>query len=166
MTDLIVVNPEIPPNTGNLGRLTLGFGVKLVIVGEPSFDLSADAARKRAGLDYWEDVELIQFPDWQALRQEREGPFHLLTKFSDRQLTEAHIQPDHDLIVGCESTGVPETVHSDPGVNRWSLPMAGSIRSYNQANAAAMGLYEAFRQHGHDQLDNPYSGQSPTDYQT
>ncbi len=146
LLDLVVVEPEIPPNTGNLGRLTLGWGTRLIIVGEPSFDLSNDAALKRAGLDYWSEVDLVRFAEWKEFKRQHDGALHLLTKRASQPLAETTLRHQDALVVGSETRGAPEEVRRDPDVRAWTLPMSDQIRSYNVCNAAAMGLYEAHRQ--------------------
>lgn len=162
MFDVTLVNPEIPPNTGNIGRLTLGAKSGLRIVGDPAFDLSDDAALKRAGLDYWEDVDLTRHESWANYKTETTGRYHLITKFAGAPYHRADFQPGDQLIFGGENHGVPDTVHEDPDVTAWCLPMSDRIRAFNVCNAVAVVLFEALRQNRPDWFsETPFSGDAP-----
>ncbi len=146
MFTVVLYRPEIPPNTGNIGRLTLGTGSNLVIVGKPGFELTEEAAVKRAGLDYWDKVRPVCYPTWAEYCRAPVNNRYLLTKFSSK----AYYQPDYcegdHLIFGGETRGVPESIHSDPSVQPICLPMCNKIRAYNLANSVSAVLFEALRQ--------------------
>lgn len=146
MLNVVLVNPEIPPNTGNIGRLTLGTGTRLHIVGEPNFDLDNDRALKRAGLDYWDDVDLTTHSGWTDYKTDRDGQFVLATKFADRTYDEISYEPNDSLIFGGETRGVPSTLAEDSDVVPVCLPMNDRIRSYNVCNTVTVLLFEALRQ--------------------
>lgn len=139
--------PQIPPNTGNIGRLCVGFGVPLYLIGDLGFSMQ-DRALKRAGLDYWPhlDVELFQdFDDfWQKKVQNnaRCRVFCLSTKGSTLIET-ISFQKDDILLFGNETSGFPQEKSDHYNIERIKLPMSDEIRSYNLANAAAMSLYAA-----------------------
>ncbi len=135
--------PEIPPNTGNIGRLCVGMGAALQIIGPCAFDFS-DHALRRAGLDYWPNLVWKLHPDpdhfleWLGDRQ----PW-LLTKGGLWRFDEPEYGPEDVLIMGNELRGLPE-----PWLARWSertvrIPINGPIRSYNLANATAVVLAHA-----------------------
>ncbi len=156
MLNVVLLNPEIPPNTGNIGRLTLGTNSRLIIVGQPGFDLSSDAAVKRAGLDYWDDVDVVLYDNWQDYKKDTTGPRFLVTKFAARRYDQADYQPGSHIIMGGENKGAPEEVHEDPDVTRVCLPMSGKIRSFNVCNATAVVLFEALRH-----ISPPWFQQTP-----
>ncbi len=158
MMNVVLLNPEIPPNTGNIGRLTLGTNSRLIIVGQPAFDLSNDAAVKRAGLDYWADVEVELYDSWEEYKGATSGPRFLATKFAPTRYDRAGYQPGSHIIMGGENKGAPAEVHEDPEVTRVCLPMSGKIRSFNVCNATAVILFEALRQVSPDWFEEtPYS---------
>jgi len=155
---IVLIRPEIPPNTGNIGRLTLGTNTRLHIVGEPQFDLDRDTAVKRAGLDYWERVDWIQYPDWETYRDRTDGPRVLLSKFGETAYTEYSFSDETHLIFGGETRGAPETVHQDKQIPSLHIPMNNEIRSFNLANTVGIVLFEALRQNQFPGLENtPYS---------
>jgi tRNA (cytidine/uridine-2'-O-)-methyltransferase len=135
---LAVYHPAIPQNTGNLGRLCVGFSAHLHIIGPCFFDFS-DKALRRAGLDYWPHLDWTlheddeAFLDWLGDRQ----PW-LITKFASIRFDQADYQSDDVLLVGNENSGLPESWHDRWPDRRIAIPMSGPIRSFNQANAAAM----------------------------
>lgn len=159
MFNVVLYKPEIPPNTGNIGRLTLGSGCKLSIVGEPLFELDNDSAVKRAGLDYWENVELQQYDDWTTyIDSDSPKSRFLITKFADRPYHSAEFYPGDHLIFGGETRGVPDSIQNSSTVKPICIPMKNEVRSYNLANSVAVVLFEALRQVNPDWFNNtPYS---------
>ena len=135
--------PQVPPNTGNIGRLCVGFGAHLHLIGPIAFDMS-DKALRRAGLDYWQHLTLSLYAspeDFLAWLGDRR-PW-LVTKFGTTLFTEAPYQEDDVLLLGNEVRGLPLEWH-----HRWpdrglSIPILGPIRAYNLGNAAAMVLSHA-----------------------
>jgi len=146
MFEVVLLNPEIPSNTGNIGRLVLGCGAGLCVVGEPGFDLSEDAALRRAGLDYWPRVDLRRHPSWEAFRGRARGGLVLASKHGTVPYHHHDFEPGDHLLFGGENRGAPEAVHDDPAVQVVRLPMRPAIRAYNLANAVAVVLFEALRQ--------------------
>ncbi len=157
MLNVVLVNPEIPPNTGNIGRLTLGVGAKLHIIGKPSFDLDDDRDLKRAGLDYWEDVDLSTHDSWCKYKSDRDGQFIVATKFASCSYDEVKYKPDDSLIFGGETQGIPQSIAEEPEVIPVCLPMTENIRSYNVCNTVSVLLFEALRQNDIDPDRTPYS---------
>ena len=149
MIDIVLFEPEIPPNTGNIIRLCANTGVRLHLVEPLGFSMEAKALR-RAGLDYHEFAEVTLHADWSALRGALSGRrlFALTTKgacnFFDAEFT-----ADDVLIFGPESRGLPAAVlEAFPPEQRLRLPMQPSSRSLNLANTVAIAVYEAWRQLG------------------
>lgn len=147
MFTVVLLNPEIPTNTGNIGRLTLGCGARLAVVGEPSFDLTDDAALRRAGLDYWPRVDLRRHRSWEDYLRRSTGRDRVVVSKRASVPYHAHsYRPDGHLIFGSETGGIPERVFHHPGVDAVRLPMRDTIRAYNLANSVAAVLFEALRQ--------------------
>ncbi len=150
MLHIVLVEPEIPPNTGNIGRLCVGTGSRLHLVEPLGFSLD-DKSVRRAGLDYWSDLDLQRWPSIDAyltaLNQER-ARFHLLSTKASRSHTEAQFQDGDHLIFGRETRGLPESLLHQYPDHTLRLPMLPAIRSYNLATAVAGVLFEAVRQTG------------------
>lgn len=149
MLDLVLYQPQIPPNTGNIMRLCANTGARLHLVGPIAFDLS-DAALRRAGLDYRDQAVVTVHDSWSAVRAFL-GPRRWFAV--DVAGTRAHSDPQfrHDdvLVFGCERTGLPAQVLAQFTADRvLRIPMVPGSRSLNLANAAAVVLYEAWRQAG------------------
>ena len=148
MFDIVLFEPEIPPNTGNVIRLCANTGCRLHLVQPLGFRLE-DRQLKRAGLDYHEFATMRVHADWAALQAALPGrQFGFSTKFSGR-IDEAAFRPGDILVFGPETRGLPEDVLAsfDPR-RRMRLPMVPGSRSLNLSNAVAVAVYEAWRQNG------------------
>jgi tRNA (cytidine/uridine-2'-O-)-methyltransferase len=149
---VVLVEPEIPPNTGNIARLTAAAASPLHLVGPLGFRIDAKAVR-RAGLDYWHLVDLRRHVDFahflEAFRAESPGGrIHLFSTKATTSYLDARFAPGDALVFGRESVGLaPELVekHQDRLVG---IPTLGGVRSLNLANAAGIALFEALRQTG------------------
>jgi tRNA (cytidine/uridine-2'-O-)-methyltransferase len=138
-----LMHPEIPGNTGNVGRLCVGVGARLHLVHPLGFDVSEKAVR-RAGLDYWRDVDVVEHPDTEAFLAWAEG--RVVVAFSargERSFAEVDYPEGVVLLFGCESRGLPAEVEARFG--GVLIPAPGRIRSMNLSNAVAVGVYEALR---------------------
>ena len=150
--NIVLVEPEIPPNTGNIGRLCSVTQTKLHLIEPLGFDLD-DSRLKRAGMDYWQHVEWKIWESWTAFAGslpedaklwfiETGGP----TCYSDAQFSRGDY-----LVFGRESSGLPEQLYRDAGKRWLYIPMfRGDARSLNISNCVALVLYEAIRQLGFD----------------
>ena len=149
MFDIVLYEPEIPPNTGNLLRLAANTGCRLHLVRPLGFSLS-DRALKRSGLDYGDIADLTVHEDWKACRAHFTGrTVYAFTTRSKRCYAEARFAPDDVLLFGPETRGLPIAVLDElPAERRLRLPMTPGSRSINLANAAAAAVYEAWRQQG------------------
>ena len=149
MLNIILYQPEIPPNTGNIIRLCANTGARLHLVGPLGFQLD-NTRVKRAGLDYAEMVHVRQYVNWNVFKQEH--PEMRIWAFStrgQRSYNEADFMTGDGLLFGPETRGLPETVLAEAGSDRClHLPMADASRSLNLSNTVAVGLYEAWRQLG------------------
>jgi len=146
MFNVILVEPEIPPNTGNVGRLCLATKSTLHLVKPLGFSID-DRQLKRAGLDYWDDVDLKVWDSVQALlKAERENDrcFFVTTK-STRAYWEVKFRPGDFLIFGREAKGLPEELLKAHASRCITIPMEGT-RSLNLATAVGIVLFEALRQ--------------------
>lgn len=153
MFHVIFYEPRIPPNTGNAIRMVAATGCTLHLVEPLGFDLS-DAKLRRAGLDYHDLARVVVHPDLDAtLRHVAEhgsGRLHAFTGRASTTFGEIAYQPGDALLLGPEPDGLPEHVLDDPRVTtRLRIPMLPGIRSLNLSNAAAVAVYEAWRQHGY-----------------
>ena len=148
MADLNIVlyEPEIPDNTGNIGRTCVATGTKLHLIEPLKFQLT-DRAVKRAGMDYWKDVDVTRYFDWQDFLERNPGAKIYMATTKGRQLyTEVSYEPDCYLMFGKESAGIPEEILKEHKETCIRIPMMGESRSLNLSNAAAIVLYEAPRQ--------------------
>jgi tRNA (cytidine/uridine-2'-O-)-methyltransferase len=147
MFHVVLVEPEIPPNTGNIGRLCVAAGATLHLVHPLGFQIN-DRELKRAGLDYWPHLELREWADWEAFVAS--GPpllrcFFLTTKSTRSYLTQ-RFEPGDFLVFGRETRGLPETLIAANADRALTIPMAPAARSLNLATAVGIVLYEAMRQ--------------------
>jgi len=146
---IILYQPEIPPNTGNIIRLCANTGANLHLVGPLGFQLDHNRV-KRAGLDYAELARVQQYVNWEAFRTQH--PDMRIWAFStrgQRRYDQAEFSPDDGLLFGPETRGLPAEVLADMGqAHCLRLPMADASRSLNLSNTVAVGLYEAWRQLG------------------
>ncbi len=149
MIRITLVEPEIPPNTGNIARLCAATRVPLHIVGVPGFRMD-DRAVKRAGLDYWPEVELHRHTTMDELKQELpQSRFVYFSKKADRSYVEWDYQPDDCLVFGRETRGLPEELLQANWSHCVKIPILNlQVRSLNLATAVAMALGEALRQTG------------------
>ncbi len=145
---IVLYQPEIPQNAGNIGRTCVALGAKLWLVRPLGFRMDQRHLR-RAGLDYWQHLDWEVVDDWAALRQrlpERE-PW-LLTKTAERSYTTAAFGTGDVLVFGSETQGLPPSLLEAAGDRALRIPMRGEARSLNLACAVAIAAYEARRQMG------------------
>jgi tRNA (cytidine/uridine-2'-O-)-methyltransferase len=149
MINVALVEPEIPPNTGNIARLCAATRTPLHIVGVAGFRLD-DRAVRRAGLDYWPEVQLSRHRDLDALRAALAASrFVYLTTKARRSYTDWRYINGDCLIFGRETRGLPEDVLRENAANCVTIPMLNpNVRSLNLATSVAIVLYEALRQTG------------------
>jgi tRNA (cytidine/uridine-2'-O-)-methyltransferase len=149
MFNVILYEPEIPPNTGNIMRLCANTGARLHLVEPLGFTLDEKQLR-RAGLDYREWAEVRTYRNLDHVLQElRPGRLYAFTTKATRFYTEPNYQPSDALLFGPETRGLPLAVlQSLPEDQRLRLPLQPGNRSLNLSNSVAVALYEAWRQHG------------------
>ncbi len=149
MFHVVLVEPEIPPNTGNIARLCLAADAELHLVRPLGFSLD-DRQLRRAGMDYWHQVNVTVWENWDALWQARlSAPTArrwFLTTKSTRAHWDADFQPGDYLIFGRETRGLPESLLAAHPAESLTIPMVPGARSLNLATAAGIVLFEALRQ--------------------
>ncbi len=151
MFELVLYQPEIPPNTGNIIRLAANTGCRLHLVKPLGFELS-DRHLKRAGLDYHEYAELVVHENWAACRAHFAGrTLYAFTTKAARLFAEVDYRPGAVLVFGPETRGLPaEVLDEFPPAQRLRLPMRPGQRSLNLSNACAVAVFEAWRQCGYE----------------
>ena len=148
MFHVVLVEPEIPQNTGNIARTCAATGCKLHLIEPLGFSID-DKHLKRAGLDYWDSVEVFVHPDLEDLFRSLAGArMHFFTTKARKRYDEAEYREGDALIFGRETRGLEEELlkaHKEECVR---IPMIGETRSLNLSNAAAIGIFEGLRQNG------------------
>ena len=149
MFDIVLYQPQIPPNTGNIIRLCANTGARLHLIEPLGFALDEKSCR-RAGLDYHELADVRCWPGLEAyLACVQPDRIWAVTKFGQTRYDEAGFRPGDSLLFGSEQTGLPENVHQMiPAPQKLCLPMQAGARSLNLSNAVSVVLYEAWRQTG------------------
>lgn len=150
--NVVLVEPEIPPNTGNVARLCAATGATLHLVGPLGFRLD-DRELKRAGMDYWEQVRWKYWENWEELRRDAQAGtpvpprFYFVTTRSKRPYTEPRYREDDFLVFGRETAGLPSELLAANAGTTITIPMFNpQARSLNLATAVGIVLYEALRQ--------------------
>lgn len=145
--NVVLVEPLIPQNTGNIGRLCVGTASILHLIEPLGFDLSEKAVR-RAGLDYWSDLELRVHPGWEAYLDSVEPGSRIYgtSRHASRLYTDVRFRAGDHLLFGKETTGLSVAVLDTLGSRVLSVPRMGPVRSHNLGNTASIVLYEALRQ--------------------
>jgi len=148
MVNIVLVNPEIPHNTGAIGRLALATDATLHLIEPLGFDIS-DKAVKRSGLDYWKDIKLKKWISWKAFENSLtdDARLFMLTTKSTKPHWDAKFEKDDYLVFGRETKGLDAALIAQHRELAFRIPMVeGSTRSLNLATSVGIVLYEAFRQ--------------------
>ena len=145
---IVLIEPEIPPNTGNIARLCGATGTVLHLVGKLGFSTD-DRQLKRAGLDYWSEVEIHYWGSLDDLKHAyQEGRFIYTSKKAEKSHIEAGFREGDFIVFGKETVGLPEELLEANRDNTVRIPIFGKVRSLNLSTAAGIVLYEALRQTG------------------
>lgn len=148
MLNIVLLEPEIPANTGNIGRTCVASGTRLHLIEPLGFSLS-EKALKRAGMDYWKDLDVTTYIDYQDFVEKNPGAkIYMATTKAHRVYTEVSYEEDCYIMFGKESAGIPEEILVQNEENCIRIPMMEKIRSLNLGNSVAIVLYEALRQNG------------------
>ena len=145
---IVLIEPEIPGNTGSIARTCAGTGTALHLVEPLGFSLE-DKYIRRAGLDYWPRVDLTVHPSFDdVLKRTGKGRVWLFTKRAEKTLWDVDYEPGDHLVFGCETRGLPPELLARYPDSRLRIPITDGVRSLNLANAANVVLFEALRQCG------------------
>ena len=149
MLHIVLFEPEIPPNTGNIMRLAANTGCKLHLIEPLGFELE-DKQLRRAGLDYREWADTSRYGSYEKFRKEcKFNNLYAFTTKAERLYSDAGFNPGDALLFGPESRGLPdEILNSLSGDNKLRIPMAANSRSLNLSNTVSIAVYEAWRQQG------------------
>lgn len=146
--NIVLYEPEIPQNTGNIVRLCACSGANLFLVGKLGFSLS-DKYLKRAGLDYWDSVKITKYDNLDLLKADYpNNNFYYLTTKSKIKYTEKKFSDGDFFVFGPETRGLPETLLKENSEYAVTIPMLDGQRSLNLSNSVAIVIYEAIRQNG------------------
>ena len=152
MLNIVLFEPEIPANTGNIGRTCVATGSRLHLIEPLGFKLT-EKNLKRAGMDYWKDLDVTTYVNFEDFLDKNPGAkLYMATTKGRHVYTEVNYEPDCYLMFGKESAGIPEEIlvkHEETAIR---IPMVGDIRSLNLSNSVAIVLYEALRQNGFDHM--------------
>lgn len=144
--NIALLEPEIPANTGNIGRTCVATGTKLHLIKPLGFQLN-EKALQRAGMDYWHELDLELHLNYQAFRDKYpKAKVYMATTKAKQTYADVKFEQDCFIMFGKESAGIPEELLIDNEDNCIRIPMLESSRSLNLSNAAAIVLYEALRQ--------------------
>ena len=146
MLNIVLFEPEIPQNTGNIGRTCVATNTRLHLIEPLGFRLDEKSLR-RAGMDYWKDLDVITYIDFEDFMSKNPGAkIYMATTKAPNVYSEVNFEPDCYIMFGKESAGIPEEIlvhHKEDSIR---IPMVGDIRSLNLSNSVAIVLYEALRQ--------------------
>ena len=144
--NIVLFEPEIPANTGNIGRTCVATGTRLHLIEPLGFRLN-EKSIKRAGMDYWEHLDVTRYINFEDfLEKNPDAKIYMATTKGQHVYTEVNYEPDCYIMFGKESAGIPEEIlvnHPDTCIR---IPMLSEIRSLNLSNSVAVVLYEALRQ--------------------
>ena len=150
--NIVLFEPEFPANTGNIGRTCVATGTRLHLIEPLGFSLS-EKALKRAGMDYWKDLDVTTYVNWEDFCQKNpDAKIYFATTKARHVYSEVNYESDCYIMFGKESAGIPEEIlkeHPDTCVR---IPMLGETRSLNLSNSVAIVLYEALRQNSFDHM--------------
>lgn len=148
MLNIVLFEPEIPANTGNIGRTCVAANTRLHLIEPLGFRLN-EKNLKRAGMDYWSNLDVTTYINYEEFLERNPGAkIYMATTKAPNVYTDVKYEPDCYIMFGKESAGIPEEIlvkHKDDCIR---IPMIGDIRSLNLGNSVAIVLYEALRQNG------------------
>lgn len=152
MLNIVLHEPEMPANTGNIGRTCVATGTRLHLIEPMGFRLN-EKQIKRAGLDYWDKLDVTVYSDFQDFLNRNPGAkLYMATTKAPNVYTEPAYEPDCYIMFGPESRGIPEEILVNHQETCIRIPMWGDIRSLNLSNSVSIILYEALRQNGFEKM--------------
>lgn len=144
--NIVLHEPEIPANTGNIGRTCVATGTSLHLIKPLGFDIS-DKAVRRAGMDYWKELDLRVYENFEEFVEKNPGArIYMATTKARKAYTEVEYKGNDFIMFGKESAGIPEEILVKYEKTSVRIPMIGEIRSLNLSNSVSIILYEALRQ--------------------
>jgi len=150
--NIVLHEPEIPANTGNIGRTCVATGTRLHLIKPLGFDIS-DKAVKRAGLDYWPKLDVTVYESYEDFLERNPGAkIYYATTKGPQTYVDVHYEEDCFIMFGKESAGIPEEILKANPDTCVRIPMIGETRSLNLSNSVAIVLYEALRQNHFDHM--------------
>ena len=153
MLNIVLLEPEMPANTGNIGRTCVATGTRLHLIEPLGFRIN-DKMLKRAGLDYWDKLDVTIYDDYQDFLDKNPGAkIYMATTKSKQTYTDVTYEDDAYIMFGKESAGIPEEILLDNKETCVRIPMMPEERSLNLSNSVAVILYEALRQQGFPGLE-------------
>ena len=148
MVNIVLHEPEMPANTGNIGRTCVATGSVLHLIEPLGFKIN-DKMLKRAGLDYWDKLDVRTYVNFEDFLAKNPGAkIYMATTKAHKVYTDVEYEPDCYIMFGKESAGIPEEILVEHEEDCMRIPMNGDIRSLNLGNSVAIVLYEALRQNG------------------
>lgn len=152
MFNIVLVQPEIPQNTGNISRTCAVTGCRLHLIRPLGFSVD-DRYLKRAGLDYWNELEIFYYDSFEELEAANPGArFHLLSTHAEKSFAEVRFLPDDFLVFGKETAGLGPELLARRSADAIRIPMRKGLRSLNLSNSVAIVVYEGLRQNGYEGL--------------
>ena len=146
MLNIVLLEPEIPANTGNIGRTCVAANARLHLIEPLGFRLN-EKNLKRAGMDYWDNLDVTTYINYEDFLERNPGArIYMATTKASKVYTEVRYEPDCYIMFGKESAGIPEEILKEYEDTCVRIPMLGETRSLNLSNSAAVILYEALRQ--------------------
>ena len=153
MINIVLLEPEIPANTGNIGRTCVASGTRLHLIEPLGFKLN-EKALKRAGMDYWKDLDVTTYIDFNDFLEKNPGAkIYMATTKAEKTYADVEYEDGCFIMFGKESAGIPEEILVEHKENCIRIPMIGDIRSLNLGNSVAIILYEALRQEGFEKMN-------------
>ena len=150
--NIVLLEPEMPANTGNIGRTCVATNSRLHLIEPLGFKLN-EKMLKRAGLDYWDKLDVTVYSDYQDFLDKNPGAkIYMATTKAHKVYTEPEYEPDCYIMFGPESRGIPEDILVNHQETCVRIPMWGDIRSLNLSNSVSIILYEALRQNGFEKM--------------
>ena len=152
MLNIVLFEPEIPANTGNIGRTCVSTNTRLHLIEPLGFRLD-EKSLKRAGMDYWKDLDVTTYIDFNDFLERNPGAkIYMATTKAPNVYTDGAYEPDCYIMFGKESAGIPEEILVNHKEESIRIPMVGDIRSLNLGNSVAIVLYEALRQNNFENM--------------
>ena len=150
--NIVLFEPEIPANTGNIGRTCVATGTRLHLIEPLGFRLN-EKSIKRAGMDYWEHLDVTRYMNFEEFLEKNPGAkIYMATTKGQHVYSDVKYEPDCYIMFGKESAGIPEEILVKNPENCIRIPMLSEIRSLNLSNSVAVVLYEALRQNNFESM--------------